>query len=91
MEDGLCEEMDYSTSNTEAPEKCTANCNIYKSYMFVKGQNEILQDSIVKYQKMALTYKKQAEKYKEDQEGTMWIISEKDTEIRILTKEKDQL
>ena len=35
--------------------------------------------------------KKERDKAKDELKGSMWIIQEKDTEIRILTKEKDSI
>jgi hypothetical protein len=40
---------------------------------------------------MALEYKNKYKKIKDDLDGMHWIISEKDTEIRVITKDKDAI
>ena len=51
----------------------------------------IVEDNIEKYQKLALDYKNKYTKMKDDFDGMHWIISEKDTEIRVITKDKDAI
>ena len=46
---------------------------------------------MAKYQKLALDYKNKYAKMKDDFDGMHWIISEKDTEIRVITKDKDAI
>ena len=48
-------------------------------------------EKIEKYQKMALDYKTKYLKIKDELDGMHWIISEKDTEIRVITKDKDAI
>ena len=51
----------------------------------------MMQQSIAKYQKMSYEYKQKYTKIKDDLDGMHWIISEKDTEIRVITKDKDAI
>ena len=51
----------------------------------------MLQDTIASLKAVAAKQRRDLEKVKEDYSGAMWIISQKDTEIRLITKEKDNI
>lgn len=72
-------------------DKCQSKVCIWKSLVFLESQNELLNDQVIELQKLNLKYRQEVNKLQQENKGTMWMIKEKDTEIRLITKEKDQL
>ena len=83
------EESVQELSKHDEPAKCS--CHFYQAYLFSQSQNEVLQEDLLKQQRIAWNYKDQYTKVKNELDGLHWIITEKDTEIRILQKDKDYL
>lgn len=63
----------------------------WKSLLFLESQNELLNDQVAELQRLNLRYKQEVAQLQQEIKGNVWMIKEKDTEIRLITKEKDLL
>ena len=59
--------------------------------MFLTSEYEVVNDELSKSYKIIQSQKKELIKNIEEVKGDRWIIQEKDTEIRIINKEKDNI
>jgi len=63
--------------------------SLVKVLLQLQDENQILEDKLLIQARLANDYRKELNKLKDDYKGAMWIIQEKDTELRIMLKEKD--
>ena len=70
---------------------CKSQVSVHKCLIFLESENELLRDELDQLKRINLKQKQEIENLNSENKGTMWIIKEKDTEIRLISREKDLL
>ena len=65
--------------------------SLSKQILFLKSENEVLSDELQRINKLMQAQSKLLKTARENISGDKWIIQEKDTELRIINKEKDNI
>ena len=96
MEDSLCESMDAHIIDQNQglliqtqTLSCSAICSAAATLKMAQGENELLQDTVIKYQNMVKRYTKLRDIAKEELKNALRELYYKDLELQQIKKEKE--